>query len=105
MSVPNNILIPPTTAAITSDSFTAIPYRNVGLVCADLSAGEIVNVQIYADAANPPKWIDFKIAGLVQQFNSDNPVITLWDDTLTYRIVKPITTNAVGVSLNIPAKF
>jgi hypothetical protein len=94
-------LVTATTDAITSPTFSALNKNNIGIVVADLSVNEIVKVQVLASAASPEaKFIDYLIDGVLQQANNLSPVITLVDDTLTYRLIKPVTINAVGIAIS-----
>jgi len=90
------ILIAPTTAAVTSEPFTA-NLNNVGLVANGLAAGETVKVQVYD--ATVSNYVDVKIAGAVPQADVNNNLITIYQDAFSYRVVKSATANPVGVAI------
>ncbi len=98
-------LITATTAAVNSDPFSAINKNNIGMVAADLGVSEVITVQVYAPSASTPKWINYTIAGVQQEFSQASPVVELTADTLTYRLVKSSTAAAVGVSINSDVKI
>ncbi len=98
-------LITATTAAVNSQPFSAIGKNNIGMVAADLGATETIIVQVWAAAASTPKWINYTIDGVQQEFSQASPVVELTADTLSYRLVKPITVAAVGVSINSDVKI
>lgn len=90
------ILIAPTTAAVTSATFTA-NLNNTGILANGLGTGETVKVQVYDETIND--FVDAKIAGVVPKADSSNNMIAMTQDAFTYRVVKSVTVNAVGVAI------
>lgn len=93
------ILIPETTSAIDSGTFSVTPMKVISLTCNQLIEEEEIKVQIWHEVSH--SFIDYIINGVTQKFNVDNVVVEIWDSALTYRISKPSTTNLVGVAINI----
>ena len=96
------ILINATVNAVNSDSFSLLPNKAISLTCSGLISGEEIKVQIWHEANyGGADYIDYIINGAVQKFDMSNVVLEIWDSSLIYRIVKPVTTNNVGVAINI----
>jgi hypothetical protein len=94
-------LITAQNTAYTTLSFTGMVSNTVSFVAADLSSGENITVQVWANASSTPKWINYIINGVQQEMNANNPVLELsFNDSLVLRLVKPVTINEVGVSVN-----
>lgn len=90
------ILIPATTAAVTSATFTA-NQNNTGILADGLGAGETVKLQVYSDSKSA--FVDVKIGGKVPQADSSNNMIAIDLDAFTYRVIKSATVNPVGVDI------
>lgn len=90
------ILIPATTAAVTSKPFNA-NANNTGLLANNLGTGETVKLQVYDETIND--YVDAKIAGVVPKADSSNNMIAITQDAFKYRVVKSATVNAVGVAI------
>lgn len=90
------ILIQPTTAAVTSASFTA-NQNNTGILANGLGAGETVKLQVYSQVTND--YVDVKIGGSVPVADLNNNMIAITQDAFTYRVVKSATATPIGVSI------
>lgn len=90
------ILIPTTTAAVTSKPFNA-NANNTGILANNLGTGETVKLQVYDETIND--YVDAKIAGVVPKADSSNNMIAITQDAFQYRVVKSATVNSVGVAI------
>jgi hypothetical protein len=90
-----SVLIPKTTTAYTSPSFSPIGKNNIALCCNVLFPNETITLQVY-DSANEI-WANAKYNGQVYQLNSTNNFMSISNDTQRYRVVKSVTGNAVGL--------
>lgn len=89
------ILIKETTAAVTSEMFTA-NANNAGLICNGLGVGETVKLQVqYGDN----EFVDVLIGGKTPCMDSNNNMLTIFQDAMLYRVVKSATVKPVKVMI------
>ncbi len=93
-----NQLIVPTTAAATSVAFTPSGKNNVGLCCNSLLTTETMTLQVY-DSANDV-WANAISSSSTFQMTATTNFMSIYSDTNTYRIVKSVTANPVGLNCN-----
>lgn len=102
------ILIPATTLAVTSPVFSGVNNNNIGIQCTGLYTGESIVVQVaFLQNENPFTviWAPLLINGQQIKLDLDNNVLTIFDDTQTYRLIKSATLNAVAVSITADIKI
>lgn len=90
-----SVLIPKTTSAYTSSSFSPIDKNNIALCCNALLTTETITLQVY-DTANAI-WANANYNGQLYQLTATNNFMSISNDTQRYRVVKSITANAVGL--------
>lgn len=91
-------LILPTTAAATSQPFTCSGKNNMSFCCNSLQGSETMTLQVY-DSANAV-WADAKYKTVLYQITVDSNFMSISEDVQTYRFVKSITANAIGLNTN-----
>lgn len=91
------VLIMPTTAQATSDSFS-VNFNHIGFLTADgLATIETVTIQIYCPASET--WVNYKANDNLFQLTAKTNGLDIYLTAGTYRVVKTVTAVAVGVGL------
>lgn len=91
------VLITPTVATATSESFS-LNYNHLGFLTADgLATIETVTIQIYCLASQT--WVNYKANDTLFQLTSKTNGLDIYLSAGTYRVVKTATALAVGVGL------
>lgn len=91
------VLITPTTAAATSESFS-LNYNHLGFLSADgLATTETVTIQIYCPASQT--WVNYKANDTLFQLTAKTNGLDIYLSAGTYRVTKTATASAVGVGL------
>lgn len=98
-----NQLIIPTTATATSMPFSPNGKNNVGLCCNALLTTETITLQVY-DSANAI-WANALSNGTTFQITATTNFMSIYADTNTYRLVKSVTANSVGINCNSDIQF
>ncbi len=88
-------LISPTTATATSPAFTSSGKNNIGICCNALLTTETITLQILDRINNV--WANAIYNSTTYQLTATSNFMTISEDAQTYRLVKSITANAVGV--------
>lgn len=90
-------LIPPTTQAVTSQSFFVSPGEQYSVIAPGLAGAETVQIQIAAGSKDSPVW---------HTLTESSSLLTssAWATSINkgghYRCVKSATTASVGVNVN-----
>lgn len=98
------IIIPQTTSADTSPSFTSSGKNNIGLCCNTLQGSETMTIQVY-DFANTTWKNASDNNGNLYQITAIGNFLTIWEDAQTYRVVKTATVSSVGLATVSDIKF
>lgn len=88
-----NILIQPTTSAVTSGQFTVHLGDALPIIATGLAANEFVTIQIPNASGS---FVDYSLAGKLARLDASYNKILI-DIPGTYRLVKTVTIAAVGV--------
>lgn len=86
----NKVLIPATTLASTA-VFSPVNGNDTGVICKGLSGSEVITLQVFN--AVTELWENYG--------TTDGSVpIEIYNSAFSYRIVKPVTVNPVGVAIS-----
>lgn len=86
----NKVLIPATTLAGTAE-FTPVNGNDTGIICEGLSGAEVITLQVFN-----------VVTGLWKNYGTTDGSVPLeiYNSAFSYRIVKPITVNPVGIAMS-----